>query len=289
MPVPELDASTMDAALAVALRAARAAGGIIDECISRRVSGAAVDTKETAVDLVTEYDRACEDIIMSMLRAHQPTWAVLGEESHEEEAIGEGPTWIVDPIDGTTSFVHGGFDCGVSIGLAVNRVPVLGVVYLPRMKEMFRAIAGRGAFLNDDAISVSKVRTLDKAVVCTHVPYKRTPEAIAVVSGINGSLIPRVAAMRSYGSCAMDMCSVACGRLDLYFESNIHAWDICAATVIVREAGGVVHDLFDAKAPFFDICGKNQACGSCLALTQVAVDLNRQFGYHKIISGKDQV
>ena len=269
----------------------------MDVCFEERyeLQGATVpvaETKSSGADLVTEYDRQCEELVLKMLSEFSPDWKVVSEESHPDAPLTDEPTWIVDPIDGTTSFVHGSFDCGVSIGLAVNKVSVLGVVYLPRLKETFTAIAGQGAYLHDGnqkrKIHVSNVTELNKAIVCTHTPYNRAPQSIKSIMSINTELLERgVHAVRAYGSAAMDICSVACGRLDLYFEVGPHSWDMCAAAVILREAGGVIHDI-DAVSDSLDMKSRGYAAGSCVQLTTIAVELNNKYDYRNTLLGAEK-
>jgi fructose-1,6-bisphosphatase/inositol monophosphatase family enzyme len=277
----------LENALQLALEAASIAAKLIDECIDRRFAGEAgpsVETKSSSVDMVTEYDKKCEELVLAKLIAASPSnWKVVSEESNSDVTLTDAPTWIVDPIDGTTSFVHGSFDCCVSIGLAVNKVPVLGVVHIPRLKEVFHAVKGKGAFLNGKPIRVSTVNTIQKAIVCTHTPYCRHPAAIKALTEINAALMTMgVHAVRAYGSAAMDLCSVACGRLDLYFETGPWSWDMCAGAIIIREAGGVIHDV-DSVSDSLNLESRGYAAGSCKALTAIGVDLVQKTGYKAAI------
>lgn len=272
--------------LEVALAAANKAGALIKECIDLRASKPLeIEEKSSSADMVTQYDKKCEDIVLEMLRAFDPSFEILSEESNPDTPFTANPTWIVDPIDGTTSFVHGSFDCGVSIGLAVGKEPVLGVVVLPLMQEVFTAVKGRGSFCNGRRIHVSNCTDLKRAIVCTHTMYRRTPEAIEALLNINRELLSvPVHAVRSYGSAAMDMCSVAMGRIDLYFEVGIQAWDMCAATIIVREAGGHVRNSDDvANAVPLDITSKGMCCAANPALADFAAALVVKHNYRNAI------
>jgi fructose-1,6-bisphosphatase/inositol monophosphatase family enzyme len=292
-----LSPAVLDAALAAAVEAAQAAGAIMDECFERRVARDAsfelgMDTKSSAVDLVTKYDKQCEDVVIEMLThftadvdgSGPRTFRFLSEESRPDEPLLDEPTWVIDPIDGTTSFVHNSFDCGVSIGLAVNRQPVLGVVLLPRLKELFTAVKGRGALYNGRPIRVSGCKEANKAVFCTHCPYNRAPEALAALQGMNTALLAehKVHALRSYGSAAMDACSVAFGRLDCYFEVCIQSWDMCAAVIILLEAGGVVTDVNGGP---LDLTRRGMIAAATPELAAIALELCTKYRYRENLLG----
>lgn len=283
MSHPPLSAAALDQALEVAMAAAKAAAALIDECIEQRADRPLqIEEKSSSADLVTQYDTMCEEVVIQMLTEATPDYVIVSEESRNDVKLDDRPTWVVDPVDGTTGFVHGSFDCGVSIGLCVNKQPVLGVVILPRLREVFHAVEGRGAFCNGKPISASNCRNIRKAVVCTHTAYNRSEASVNSIMDINRDLaLMRVHAIRSYGSAAMDMCSVACGRLDLYFEVGIQAWDMAAGAIIVREAGGVVHSLDNTET--FDIEAKSMICGSSLELTAVAIELSSKHDYKRAV------
>jgi len=201
-------------------------------------------------DLVTQTDKAVESYIFSTLGGYFPDHLFLGEETHSSQKSSnkgynwtEKPTWIVDPIDGTTNFVHRfPFVC-VSIALAINRKVVVGVVYNPILEEFYRATLGGGAFMNDKPIKVADTEIIEKAVVATNVGYDRTEEGINfMMSNMKNLLLNNVRSMRSGGSAAVEICSVASGRLDVFYEFGIHPWDIAAAGLIATEAGAVFVD-----------------------------------------------
>lgn len=283
-----LSQEQLDHALEVALRAAAAAAALIDECIEQRADRPLeIEMKSSSADLVTQYDTMCEDVVIKMLTEATPDFEIISEETRSDVVFTDGPTWVVDPVDGTTGFVHGSFDCGVSIGLCINKQPVLGVVNLPRLKEVFHAVAGCGAFRNGKRIRASGCTKMNKAVVCTHTAYNRSEKSVNSIMDINRELaLMKVHAIRSYGSAAMDMCSVACGRLDMYFEVGIQAWDMAAGAVIIREAGGVVHSIDSTDT--FDITGKAMICGSSLELTKVAIELSAKYDYRNAVLIKDE-
>jgi len=200
-------------------------------------------SKKSAVDLVTEVDVAAEERIVGILREAFPDHSFLGEESGGaagEERLSAGPTWIIDPIDGTTNFVHKYPFVAVCIGLAINKQAVVGVVYNPVLEEKYTAIHGGGAFLNGQHISVSSTSDVRQAVVSTNIGYGRSPEVTEFMLGNMRVLLEQqLRGLRMTGSAATLACDVACGRLDAYFEWGIHSWDVAAASIIVKEAGGV--------------------------------------------------
>ncbi|XP_022142694.1 inositol monophosphatase 3-like [Momordica charantia] len=215
------------------------------------------------VDLVTETDKACEDFIFNYLKEHHPSHKFIGEETtaacgHTE--LTNEPTWIVDPLDGTTNFVHGfPFVC-VSIGLTIGKVPTVGVVYNPIIDELFTGIRGKGAFLNAKPIKVSSQDELVKSLLATEVGTKRDKLTVdATTDRINRFLL-KVRSLRMSGSCALNLCGVACGRIDLFFETGFGGpWDVAAGAVIVTEAGGLV---FDPSGKDFDITSQRVAASN---------------------------
>lgn len=221
--------------LEVALEAARRAGGVL-----RDGFGVRPEIKyKGEVDLVTETDERAEETIREVLLGAYPSYGVLGEEGGE--TAGEGDErWIVDPLDGTTNFAHGLPMFAVSIALEKAGEVVLGVVHDPIREETFVAERGRGARLNEEDISVSETEELVRALVVTGFPYERdeVPEAVELF----GRFSVRAQGMRRLGSAALDLCFVAAGRLDAYYERGIHAWDVAAAGLILEEAGGRITD-----------------------------------------------
>jgi inositol-phosphate phosphatase/L-galactose 1-phosphate phosphatase len=238
------DALDYDLCLSEALAAATAAG---EEILSAWHAERDVEYKG-AVDLVTATDKKCEDIIFDRLRAAFPTHDFVGEESVAANdgtipPLTDRPTWFVDPLDGTTNFVHGfPFTC-VSVGLAVNQIPVVGVVLNPTLKETFAAARGRGATLNGAPIRASDVADLSKALVATEIGVGRDPATVDAIMGRVRACVGACRSIRATGSCAMNMVGVAMGRLDAFYEIGFGGpWDCVGAAVIVTEAGGVVCD-----------------------------------------------
>ncbi|CAN6552628.1 unnamed protein product [Malus baccata var. baccata] len=198
------------------------------------------------VDLVTETDKACEDLIFNDLKQLYPTHKFIGEETTAANGVTEltdDPTWIVDPLDGTTNFVHGfPFVC-VSIGLTIGKIPTVGVVYNPIMDELFTGIRGGGAFLNGNPIKVSAKNELVKSLLATEVGVKRDNLTVDATTGRINRLLFKVRSIRMSGSCALNLCGIACGRIDLFYELGFGGpWDVAGGAVIVTEAGGCVYD-----------------------------------------------
>jgi inositol-phosphate phosphatase/L-galactose 1-phosphate phosphatase len=233
----------LQAALAHAIEWAQTAGTMIKQ--AWRSDGVTIEYK-SSIDLVTEVDKAVEDYIMAQIKKTYPEHAVLGEESASAQgaySLEAVPTWCVDPIDGTTNFVHHfPFSC-VSIGFCIDRTPVLGVVFNPILNELFSAVRGGGAFLNGEPIHVSAATSIDRSVISTNVGFVRDAAGIEfILENMKALLTHNVRSMRSLGSSALEVCLVACGRIDAFYEFGIHPWDIAAAVCILREAGGVAMD-----------------------------------------------
>ncbi|KPA76295.1 putative myo-inositol-1(or 4)-monophosphatase 1 [Leptomonas pyrrhocoris] len=273
----------LDFAMELALRAAHAAATIINHSMDERASNALdIQTKSSSIDLVTQYDRQCEEEVLRILRSGTPTYAIVSEESHSTATLGDGPTWIVDPIDGTTSFVHGMYDCCVSIALAVKKEAVLGVVNAPRLQEVFTAIKGRGAYCNGQRLHVSSRASLHECIVFMHISYNRSEAAVKAVVGMQSELAKYpVHSIRNNGACALDMCSVAAGRADAYWEVGVQAWDMAAGAIMIREAGGVVHDIEDADT--FDLMRHGMCCGCSKEITKHGIELAKKYDYRKAI------
>jgi len=197
------------------------------------------------IDLVTQTDKEVEEHIISEIKKEYPTHKFLAEESYDGHNYNftDDPTWIIDPIDGTTNFVHRYPLCCVSIGFAINKRVVVGVVYNPILDEMYEAVTGKGAFMNGKRIRVSGAQKIHECIAATNVGYDRTPEGIDfMLSNVRVLLENNVQSLRSQGTSAIDLCAVAVGRIDTFYEYGIHPWDIAAAMLIVLEAGGVVLD-----------------------------------------------
>ena len=203
--------------------------------------------KKGAIDLVTEVDLAVERYFRALVDERFPEHHVLAEEFGGQDAAPPGPCWVFDPIDGTTNYAHGVPIFCASLALEIDGVAEIGAVFDPTRQELFTAERGRGAFLNGRPLRVSSVQTLVDALLVTGFPYdvhRRLDEVI----GLFGRFMGRARAVRRLGSAAIDLCYVAAGRMDGFWESDLKPWDISAGALIVAEAGGVVTTL--AGQPF---------------------------------------
>jgi len=192
------------------------------------------------LDLVTEMDRYSETLIRELLTRRFPHIAVLAEEGG---VFGDdsGARWIIDPIDGTTSYAHGLPHFALSIGLEVEGVVRAGVVYNPPLKECFTAIKGRGAYLNGREIGVSKTSELKRSLLATGFPYDRKSNDNNNLDKF-GAFLMKIQGIRRMGSAALDLCYTAAGRFDGYWEMRLKPWDTAAGFLILMEAGGVITD-----------------------------------------------
>jgi myo-inositol-1(or 4)-monophosphatase len=195
-----------------------------------------------AVDVVTESDKKSEEYLLGQIKHTFPYHAVLTEESGAHDGEQEH-LWIIDPLDGTVNYSHRLPIYSISIAYQYHGQLQLGVVYDPSLNECFSAERGRGAFLNGKKISVSKVNELVKSLMVTGFPYDRQSEDYFRALRLFGHITSITQGVRRLGSAALDLCYVAAGRLDAYFELSIHPWDIAAAALIVQEAGGIVRDI----------------------------------------------
>lgn len=217
---------------------AQAAGQI---CLEGRAQFTPTDlTFKSPKDLVTQTDTRVETFLVKKIRAAFPNHEILGEETGTTPGTSDC-RWIIDPIDGTTSFVHNQPFYAVSIGLETAGELSAGAVYAPALEQLFWAEKGKGAFLNDDRIGVSHTRELEQSVMATGFACLRAGVADNNLAHFN-RIVPRLRDVRRYGSAALDLCYTACGRLDGYWEMNLNLFDIAAGTLILREAGGLVTD-----------------------------------------------
>ncbi|MCC6191480.1 MAG: inositol monophosphatase [Anaerolineales bacterium] len=219
--------------LTLAIVAAREAGALLREGFGQATR---VEHKG-AIDLVTDYDRQAEALILARLRAAFPEHAINAEESGR--TAGSAREWLVDPLDGTTNFAHGFPQFAVSLALTEHGRLTVGVVYDPLRDELFAARSGQGATLNGAAIRVSAVRSLDQALLTTGFPYDiRTNPRNNLAEFTRFQL--RCQAVRRPGAAALDCAWVAAGRADGYWELRVSPWDVAAGALIAREAGGRV-------------------------------------------------
>jgi myo-inositol-1(or 4)-monophosphatase len=236
---------------AAARRAAERAGEILRKQWHRRNP---VVSKSTPIDLVTETDRACEEAILEVLGEAFPDHAVLAEESG---ARGEGEyRWLVDPLDGTTNFAHGYPQVAVSLALVRGAQTVFGLVYDPIRDETYCASRGGGASCNRQPIRVTDTTSLATSLLATGFPYDRTRYADFYLSYFK-AFMTRTHGLRRAGSAALDLCWVAAGRVDGFWEWRLKPWDTAAGAILVEEAGGQVSDFSGGR---FDSFGEQ-----CLA------------------------
>lgn len=212
--------------------------------VEKLESGFTIEHKGS-IDLVTDADKAAEEYIVAQIKKHFPSHSIRAEEGSNVEESDEF-IWFIDPIDGTTNFAHGFPYFATSLGLIKGNEAVLGVVYNPMTKEMFAAEKGRGAFLNDKRIKVSHEKKLQRSLLATGFAYdvatarrdnlKEYEETVKTTQGV-----------RVLGAAALDLCQVAAGRIEAFWELDLQPWDIAAGSVIVTEAGGKVASCSDGQ------------------------------------------
>lgn len=249
----------------IAQEAARLAGDYLQDCgldisISEKQPG----------DLVTSADIEAQRIIFGHLEQNFPTHQMFGEEGQLKTDWNLGYCWIVDPIDGTKNFVHQLPSYSISIALLNQGIPVVGIVFDPRLDEMFTAQAGIPPTLNSKPICPSATQSLSKALLVSSFPSKvnrDTPELLRFIE------VVQRATMRRLGSAALNLCYVACGRLDGYWATTLNVWDFAAGMLIAKEAGAVVKNL--AGDPFgyqmndFCVCSTESLSNELLPLLQI--------------------
>ncbi len=227
--------------LTIAVKAARRAGSIINQA-SQNLDLLNV-SKKSHSDYVSEVDGAAEDAIIKVLLAAYPDHAILAEESgHRGDEKNSEYQWIIDPLDGTTNFLHGFPKYSVSIAVKHKGVLSHAVVYDPTNNELFTATRGGGAFLNDRRIRVSKRTRLEDCLIGTGIPFRDLTHLDAYIAMFK-DIIPRTAGIRRPGSAALDLAYVANGRYDGFWEIGLAPWDMAAGCLLITEAGGLVGDL----------------------------------------------
>jgi myo-inositol-1(or 4)-monophosphatase len=257
---------TLHPMLTIAVKAARRAGGIINRA-ARDLDGITITAKRHN-DFVTEIDQAAEAAVIDILKKAYPDHAFLAEESG---ATGKSDyVWIIDPLDGTTNFIHGFPQYAVSIGLQHKGKLTQAVIYDPGRNELFTASKGRGAFLNDHRIRVSRRARLDDALIGTGFPFREL-EHIDEYLRIFKTVTEKTVGIRRAGSAALDLAYVAAGRLDGFWEIGLSPWDMAAGALLIFEAGGLVSD-FAGEANYFDqgriVCGSPKVFAQLLQLVQ---------------------
>jgi myo-inositol-1(or 4)-monophosphatase len=253
--------------LDTAVHAAQQAGPLLLDYARKGVT----ISHKSSVNLVTEADHAAEQCIIDVIKTSFPDHNILAEERGADANRRSPYKWIIDPLDGTTNFAHGYPAYCVSIGVEHEGVRLLGVVYDPSRRELFLGEAGLGAYLNDAALQVSTTNVLDRALLVTGFAYdiRDTPENnldhfVAFALKAQG--------LRRTGTAALDLCYVASGRFDGYWEVKLHPWDMAAGELIVREAGGRVTD-FSGRG--FSIYGQQLVASNGLIHEEMLTVLNR--------------
>lgn len=227
------------------------------------------EEKANDIDLVTATDKEVEQLLIRGLLDAFPDHKFIGE---EESAAGgapnkltDAPTWIIDPVDGTMNFVHSFPHSCISIGLKVNKVTEIGIVFNPMLDQRFTARRGQGAYLNGRRIHVSGQKELGKSLVTTEFGTSRDTERLKVIFENFQKIVPKVHGIRMLGAAALNLSMVALGAADINFEFGVHAWDVCAGELLVLEAGGVVIDTSGDK---FDIMSRRVLAASSEELAQ---------------------
>jgi len=220
-----------------------------DMILAAHPSTGSSGSKKNSVDLVTETDRAVETMISTKLRQQYPSYAFMGEETYKPgDVLGPEPTFVVDPIDGTTNFIHTNPYVSISLGLSINLIPTVGVVYNPFSKTLYSAIKGKGAFMNKTTpLPLRKnpepIGELSQCLVAVewgsdrsgpdYLVKHKTFTKLCASKSEGGAMVH---SLRSLGSAALNLCQVAAGTLDVYWEAGCWAWDVCAGWVILSEA-----------------------------------------------------
>lgn len=242
------------------------AGKMIREALQKDIT---IMQKSSPVDLVTETDQKVEQLIISSIKEKYPTHSFIGEESVAAGApsvLTDNPTWIIDPIDGTTNFVHRFPFVSVSIGFTVNKEIEFGIVYSCIEDKMYTARKGKGAFCNGMPIKVSGQEDISQSMVLTEMGFKKNPEVFkAMMDNMKKILTIPVHGIRSPGSAAVNMCLVACGSADAYYHMGIHCWDMAGGAAVVTEAGGVIIDISGGP---FDLMSRRLIVASSRAIAE---------------------
>jgi myo-inositol-1(or 4)-monophosphatase len=230
----------LDQAEAVALKAITASGRLVAEHFGD--PGALRVELKRPFDYVTDVDRRSEDLIVEIIQDHFHNHHILAEERSEVN-LPSGPTWVIDPLDGTTNFIHGFPFIAISIALMVKGQVVLGMIYDPLRRELFRTRRCQGAFLNDVPIHLRHVANLDDALMATGFPCRERHLIDPYIETFR-SVLREVTGVRRAGAAALDLAYLACGRVDGFWEMGLSPWDIAAGSLLVEEAGGVVSDFW---------------------------------------------
>ena len=239
----------MHALLNVAVMAAHRAGDTLIRNLNKLDKIKARVKKKGHNDFVSDADHSAERVIIETIHKHYPDHAIIAEESGEQ---GESEyVWIIDPLDGTTNFLHGFPIFCVSVALMHRGQLEHGVVYDPIRQELFTASRGQGAHLDGRRIRVSGEKNLDRSLIGTGFPFRHSNKLIKPYINMLVKAIEETSGVRRPGAAALDLCYVACGRLDAFWETGLNKWDIAAGALIIREAGGLISGL-DGSDTFLD-------------------------------------
>nr|XP_006634568.1 PREDICTED: inositol monophosphatase 1-like [Lepisosteus oculatus] len=248
--------------------------------------------KSSPVDLVTETDHKIEEMIISSIKEKYPTHSFIGEESvasGETCTLTDNPTWIIDPIDGTTNFVHRFPFVAISIAFAVNKQTEFGIVYSCVEDKLYTARKGKGSFCNGVQLQVSGQEDITQSLVVTEIGTQRKEDVLkTLTSNIFKLLKIPVHGIRAVGTAAVDMCLVATGGADAYYHIGMHCWDIAASAIIVTEAGGVVLDTDGGEFDLMSrkvIAASSRAVGERIAREIEAFPCERDDGKPQGVSG----
>ncbi|XP_046739926.1 inositol monophosphatase 1-like [Diprion similis] len=246
--------------------------------------GKNIETKAGDWDLVTQYDRKVEEILIAGLSKEFPDHKFIGEETVSTNnylpELTNAPTWIIDPIDGTTNFVHSFPHTCISIALAINKELEIGIVYNPVLEQLFTARKGRGAFLNGKSIRSSSVEELANSLICIEASYATIEDIRDIILGRLEAFVSIAHGIRTLGSAALTLCHVAMGAAEAYHTDNLMPWDVAAGTLIIKEAGGVVIDTnggnFEVMSPKVLAVGNHKLGQELVKLIKHADDRTRQ-------------
>ena len=266
--------------LNTAIKAARRAGKVIVRHMGQ-IDRLTIESKGRN-DFVSEVDRLAEAEILDTLQTAYPSHAILAEETGHQDGVARGAArtdefrWIIDPLDGTTNFLHGYPQFSVSIALYHQNRPFQAVVFDPLRNELFTASRGGGCQINDHRVRVSGLVHLEPALLGTGFPYK-TMEHLEVWIDTFRTLLPRVSGVRRAGSAALDLAHVACGRLDGFWEFGLNPWDMAAGALLIHEAGGLAMD-FAGESNYLEtgniVAGTPKVAGEILRLIQPSLPAN---------------
>ncbi|MGH6679244.1 MAG: inositol monophosphatase family protein [Bradyrhizobium sp.] len=240
----------------VMVKAARRAGRSLKHDLGE-IEHLQVSLKGPA-NFVSLADKRAEEMLCADLAKARPGYGFIGEEGGNREGTDKSHTWIVDPLDGTTNFLHGIPQFAISIALQREDAIIAGVIYNPANDELYIAERGKGAFLNDQRLRVAGRRRLDECVIACGLPHiGRGDHALALKE--MAALQDKIAGFRRFGAAALDMAFVAAGRLDGYWERNLQPWDMAAGQIMIREAGGIVSGI---EGNDNALTTKNVVCGN---------------------------